>query len=44
MRAGKPNKVIASILNTVEGHRATIMSKTGSRSLGELFEMLHSNS
>lgn len=48
MRAGKPNKVIASILKisvrTVEGHRATIMSKTGSRSLGELFEMLHSNS
>jgi FixJ family two-component response regulator len=48
MRAGKPNKVIASILNisvrTVEGHRATIMSKTGSRSLGELFEMLHSHS
>ncbi len=47
MRTGKPNKVIASILKisvrTVEGHRATIMSKTGSRSLGELFEMLHTN-
>lgn len=48
MRIGKPNKIIASILKisvrTVEGHRATIMSKTGSRSLGELFEMLHTNS
>lgn len=48
LRAGKPNKVIASTLKisvrTVEGHRATIMSKTGSRSLGELFEMLHTNS
>ncbi len=48
MRSGKANKVIASILKisvrTVEGHRATIMSKTGSRSLGELIEMLHANS
>lgn len=48
MRSGKPNKVIASILKisvrTVEGHRATIMSKTGSRSLGELFEKLHTTS
>ena len=47
MRTGKPNKVIASMLNisvrTVEGHRATIMSKTGARSLGELIEMLHAN-
>ncbi|MBS0251640.1 MAG: DNA-binding response regulator, partial [Proteobacteria bacterium] len=48
MRSGKPNKVIAAILKisvrTVEGHRATIMSKTGSKSLGELIEMLHANS
>lgn len=47
IRTGKPNKVIAAILNisvrTVEGHRATIMSKTGAKSLGELIEMLHAN-
>jgi FixJ family two-component response regulator len=47
MRTGKPNKVIASILKisvrTVEGHRATIMSKTGAKSLGELIDMLHAN-
>lgn len=47
LRTGKPNKVIASILKisvrTVEGHRATIMSKTGARSLGELIEMLHAH-
>jgi FixJ family two-component response regulator len=47
LRTGKPNKVIASILKisvrTVEGHRATIMSKTGAKSLGELIEMLHAN-
>jgi FixJ family two-component response regulator len=47
LRTGKPNKVIALILNisvrTVEGHRATIMSKTGAKSLGELIEMLHAN-
>ena len=47
LRTGKANKVIASILNisvrTVEGHRATIMSKTGAKSLGELIEMLHAN-
>ncbi|MBA2126954.1 DNA-binding response regulator [Hyphomicrobium methylovorum] len=47
LRTGKANKVIASILKisvrTVEGHRATIMSKTGAKSLGELIEMLHAN-
>ena len=47
MRTGKANKVIAAILKisvrTVEGHRATIMSKTGAKSLGELIEMLHTN-
>lgn len=47
LRTGKPNKVVASILKisvrTVEGHRATIMGKTGARSLGELIEMLHAN-
>ena len=47
LRTGRPNKVIASILNisvrTVEGHRASIMSKTGAHSLGQLIEMLHSN-
>ena len=45
LRTGKPNKLIAAALNisvrTVEGHRATIMAKTGARSLGELIEMLH---
>jgi FixJ family two-component response regulator len=45
LRTGKPNKLIATALNisvrTVEGHRATIMSKTGAKSLGELIEMLH---
>jgi FixJ family two-component response regulator len=47
LRTGKANKVIAAILKisvrTVEGHRATIMSKTGAKSLGELIEMLHAN-
>jgi len=47
LRTGKANKVIASLLKisvrTVEGHRATIMSKTGAKSLGELIEMLHAN-
>lgn len=47
LRTGKPNKVIASTLmisvRTVEGHRATIMSKTKAKSLGELIEMLHAN-
>jgi FixJ family two-component response regulator len=46
LRTGKPNKLIAAALDisvrTVEGHRATIMAKTGARSLGELIEMLHS--
>ena len=45
LRTGKPNKLIATALNisvrTVEGHRATIMAKTGARSLGELIDMLH---
>jgi FixJ family two-component response regulator len=45
LRTGKPNKLIATALNisvrTVEGHRATIMAKTGARSLGELIEKLH---
>lgn len=45
LRTGKPNKLIAAALNisvrTVEGHRATIMAKTGAKSLGELIEMLH---
>jgi len=48
LRTGKPNKLIAAALNisvrTVEGHRATIMAKTGARSLGELIEMLHAQS
>lgn len=47
LRKGKPNKVVAALLNisvrTVEGHRASIMSKTSARSLGELIEMVHSN-
>ena len=44
LQTGKPNKVIASLLNisvrTVEGHRATIMAKLGAKSLVELLEML----
>jgi FixJ family two-component response regulator len=48
LRTGKPNKLIATALNisvrTVEGHRATIMAKTGAKSLGELIEMLHTQS
>ena len=47
LRTGKPNKVIAALLDisvrTVEGHRASIMTKTGTRSLGELIEMLHAH-
>lgn len=47
LRAGKPNKTIATALSisvrTVEGHRATIMAKTGAKSLGELIAMLHTN-
>jgi len=47
LRTGKANKVVASILKisvrTVEGHRATIMRKTGAKSLGELIDMLHVN-
>ena len=48
LRTGKPNKRIATALNisvrTVEGHRATIMAKTGAKSLGALIEMLHAQS
>jgi FixJ family two-component response regulator len=48
LRTGKPNKLIATALNisvrTVEGHRATIMAKTGAKSLGALIEMLHAQS
>lgn len=47
LKTGKPNKVIAKILNisvrTVEGHRGTLMEKLGAKSLGELFELLHKN-
>jgi FixJ family two-component response regulator len=47
LRTGKANKVVASILKisvrTVEGHRATIMRKTGAKSLGELIDMMHVN-
>ncbi len=43
LRHGKPNKVIASLLDlsvrTVEGHRANIMEKMGVRSLGQLIEL-----
>lgn len=47
LRTGKPNKSIAAILGisvrTVEGHRATIMSKMGAKSIGELIDMLHAS-
>ena len=47
LRTGKPNKSVATLLGisvrTVEGHRATIMSKMGARSIGELIEMLHAS-
>lgn len=47
LRKGKPNKVVASLLDisvrTVEGHRASIMAKTGTTSLGQLIDMLYSN-
>ncbi len=47
LRKGKPNKVVASVLaisvRTVEGHRASIMTKTGANSLGQLIDMLYSN-
>lgn len=47
LRTGKSNKMIASILDisvrTVEGHRASIMTKTGANSIGQLIDMLHSN-
>jgi len=43
LRHGKPNKVIAALLDlsvrTVEGHRANIMDKMGVRSLGQLIEL-----
>lgn len=43
LRHGKPNKVIAALLDlsvrTVEGHRANIMEKMGVRSLGQLIEL-----
>lgn len=47
LRKGKPNKVVASTLGisvrTVEGHRASIMVKTGATSLGQLIDMLYSS-
>lgn len=47
LRKGKPNKVVASVLDisvrTVEGHRASIMAKTGASSLGQLIDMLYSS-
>jgi two-component system response regulator FixJ len=47
LRTGKPNKSVATLsgisVRTVEGHRATIMSKMGAKSIGELIEMLHTS-